>query len=282
MKKYYIIIKGDKKMDYIIYTLLGVLQGLTEPIPVSSSGHLFLFKNIFNTNIFDSLNFEIIANFGSFIAIFIIFYKDIKDLVIAFFSYLLKKETREENKNKFKYCWYIVLSTLPVVVSGLLFKDFLENDLMSLKFLSMLFIVTSIMLFVVRKIDGSKKDQDITLMDAIIIGLFQCVAILPGISRSGSVLVACLLCKLNKETALKYTFLLYFPVSVGSMILGASDLLSSNEASMIGPYLLGTVAAGIVTFFSYKWLSDIVKKGKLIYFSIYCMLLSIFIMIYFR
>lgn len=269
-------------MDYIIYTLLGILQGLTEPIPVSSSGHLFLFKNIFNTNVFDSLNFEIIANFGSFIAIFIIFYKDIKDLVIAFFSYLFKKETREENKTKFKYCWYIVLSTLPVVISGLLFKDFLENDLMSLKFLSMLFIVTSIMLFVVRKIDGNKKDQDITLMDAILIGLFQCVAILPGISRSGSVLVACLLCKLNKETALKYTFLLYFPVSVGSMILGTSDLLSSNETSMIGPYLLGTVAAGIVTFFSYKWLSEIVKKGKLIYFSIYCMLLSIFIMIYFR
>ena len=130
---------------------------------------------------------------------------------------------------------------------------------------------------------GTKSDFDITLKDAIIIGLFQAVTIIPGISRSGTVLVACLLCGLKRDAALKYTFILYFPVSIGTMLLGVSDLASTSElSSMLVPYLCGMIAAGIVTYFSYRWLSNWVKKGKLWKFSIYCVVLAIFIFIYFR
>lgn len=266
-------------MEFIKYILLGVLQGITEPLPISSSGHLYLFKQIFNTNLFDSLNFEIIANFGSFIAILIIFWKDIIDLITNFFTYIFKKEKRNESKSKFFYCIFIVISTLPTILTGLLFSDYLDY---SLRVLAIMFLCTASALIIVKNIKGTKDDKDITIKDAIIIGLFQSVAILPGISRSGAVLVACLLCKLKRETALKYTFILYFPASLGAMVLGASNLFSSSESSLILPYLFGAIASMVITYFSYKWLSNWVKQGKLIYFAYYCIALSIFIMIYFR
>lgn len=269
-------------MDIITYIILGIIQGITEPIPVSSSGHIFLFKNIFNTNIFNTLNFEIISNFGSFIAIFIIFWKDIKELIVAFFSYIFKKDTRKKYETKFRYALFVILSTIPVGITGFLFKDKLES-LYSLKGLAIAFLITALALFIVRNIKGTKDDADIKLKDALLIGLFQAVTIIPGISRSGTVLVACLLCNLKRDTALKYTFMLYFPVSVGTIILGASDLANTSElSSMLVPYLAGMIAAGVITFFSYKWLSNLVKKGSLWKFSIYCVILALFIFIYFR
>lgn len=117
---------GDN-MNIITYLILGIIQGITEPLPISSSGHIFLFKNIFNTTMFDSLNFEIVSNFGSFIAIFIIFWKDIKELIVAFFSYIFKKETRKDNLAKFKYCLFVIISTIPVGITGFIFKDKLES-----------------------------------------------------------------------------------------------------------------------------------------------------------
>ena len=268
--------------NIVTYLILGIIQGLTEPLPISSSGHIFLFKNLFNTTMFNSLNFEIISNFGSFVAIFIIFWKDIKDLVSSFFIYIFNKEKRKETKDKFKYCWYVVISTIPVGIVGFLFKDKLES-LYSIKGLAFAFLITALALFIVRNIKGEKGDYDITLKDAIIIGLFQMVTIIPGISRSGTVLVACLLCHLKRDTALKYTFILYFPVSVATMILGVKDLANTAELStLLVPYLIGMIAAGLVTYVSYKWLSNWVKQGKLWKFSIYCLLLAIFIFIYFR
>lgn len=269
-------------MNIITYLILGIIQGITEPLPISSSGHIFLFKNIFNTTMFDSLNFEIVSNFGSFIAIFIIFWKDIKELIVAFFSYIFKKETRKENLAKFKYCLFVIISTIPVGITGFIFKDKLES-MYSLNGLAIAFLITALALFIVRNMKGSKNDYDITLKDAILIGLLQAVTIIPGISRSGTVLVACLLCGLKRDTALKYTFILYFPVSVATMILGVSDLVNTAELSnMLVPYIIGMIAAGIVTYFSYRWLSNWVKNGKLWKFSIYCVILAIFIFIYFR
>lgn len=231
---------------------------------------------------FDSLNFEIVSNFGSFIAIFIIFWKDIKELIVAFFSYIFKKETRKDNLAKFKYCLFVIISTIPVGITGFIFKDKLES-MYSLNGLAIAFLITALALFIVRNMKGSKNDYDITLKDAILIGLLQAVTIIPGISRSGTVLVACLLCGLKRDTALKYTFILYFPVSVATMILGVSDLVNTAELSnMLVPYLIGMIAAGIVTYFSYRWLSNWVKNGKLWKFSIYCVILAIFIFIYFR
>ena len=269
-------------MKYIIYFLLGILQGFTEPLPISSSGHLFLFKNIFNTDLMTDLNFEIFVNFGSFLAILLIFWKDIVKLITSFFTYTFNKKKRETTKKDFKYCMLILIGSIPVGIMGALFKDKIENAL-NIKLLGVAFLITALSLFLVKNVKGTKKDEDITYKDAITIGLLQMVALCPGISRSGTVLVGCLLCKLNRETALKYTFMLYFPVSVASMGLGILDFIESPaNTSLLTPYLLGMFAAGVVTYFSYKWLSSLVKKGKLWKFSIYCLCLALFIFIYFR
>ncbi len=269
-------------MKFIIYILLGILQGFTEPLPISSSGHLFLFKNIFNTNMLNDLNFEIFVNFGSFIAIFLIFFKDIIKLIKDFFNYLFNKKKRKDTLNGFNYCILILISSIPVGIIGALFKDKIES-ILSIKFLGLAFLLTALSLFLVKNIKGNKDDQDITIKDAIIIGILQMFALIPGVSRSGTVLVGCLFCKLKRETALKYTFMLYFPVSMASMGLGILDFLHNPaSSSLLLSYFLGMLFASVVTYFSYRWLSELVKKGKLWKFSIYCFILAVFIFIYFR
>ena len=271
------------KLNYFIYIILGIIQGFTEPIPVSSSGHIFLFKNIFNAEVFNDLNFEIVSNFGSFLAILFIFRKEVIDLLTAFFSYLFKKKTREKNKQKFRYCLFILISTIPIGIAGILLKDFIEEKLQNIMFLGVAFLFTAVMLLLVKNKNGKKEDYDITWKDALIIGIFQIIALFPGISRSGTTLVLCLLVGMSRSTALKYTFILYFPISVGTMLLGVKDIIEAGNLSSVAlPYFLGMVAAGIVTYFSYRWLSEIVKRGNLWKFSIYCACLAIFIFIYFR
>ena len=268
-------------MEYIKYIILGIIQGLTEPLPVSSSGHIFLFKNLFETEIFNTLNFEIISNFGSFLAILFIFRNDIIKLIKNFFTFIFKPTKRKDNKDGFMYVIKMIISTIPVGITGILFNDYLESNYTSLKFLAIAFLFTALMLFIVKNIKGEKGSYDITIKDAIIIGLFQAITIIPGISRSGTVLVACLICKLKRVDALKYTFMLYFPVSCGTMLLKTPDLINT-EMSLLLPYLCGMITSLIVTYFTYNWLSNLVKKGSLWKFSIYCLFLGLFILISFR
>lgn len=266
-------------MNYIKYIILGIIQGLTEPLPISSSGHIFLFKNIFETNLFNSLDFEIISNFGSFLAILFIFRKDIFILLKHFFLYIIKKE--KQYINNYLYCIKIIISSIPVGIIGLLFNDYFEKNFLSLKILGFSFLVTALLLYSVKSKNGNKNSFEITIKDAIIIGLFQIITIIPGISRSGTVLVATLLCKIKKEDALKYTFMLYFPVSIGTLLLKIPTIVNTNNIMFIS-YLIGMITSLIITYVSYKWLTNIVKNGKLYKFSIYCLFVSLFIFIYFR
>ena len=271
-------------MEIIKYMILGIIQGITEPLPISSSGHLLLFKNLFNTNMFNDLNFEIVVNFASFLAILYIFRKDIIDLIKGFFGYIFgKDEKKEKFKSAFKYAMLIVISTIPTGIIGILFKDKIENLLSTPKIVGLAFLITALALFVIKNIKGSKEDKDITYKDAILIGLLQAVAIFPGISRSGTVLVGCLLRDFKRTTALKYTFILYFPVSIATFGLGAIDIIKDNQlGSVFVPYMAGFFCSLVVTYFAYLWLSKLVKDGKLWKFSIYCLILGIFTLIYFR
>lgn len=270
-------------MDLLKYILLGILQGFTEPLPISSSGHLVLAKNLLQTNMLTDVNFEIITNFGSFLAILFIFWKDIKRLVVAFFTYIFNKSKRKECYQDFKYSMLIIVGSIPVGIVGYLLKDKIDKASGNMILLGWAFIFTGILLFLVKNSKGKKEDYDITYTDAIIIGLMQMVALLPGVSRSGTVLVGCLLCGLSRKATLKYTFMLYFPVSVASMGLGVKDMISSGtSSSLFLPYFLGCIAACIVTYYTYRWLSKLVEKGNLWKFSIYCLLLGIFVLVYFR
>ncbi len=262
------------------YIILGIIQGITEPIPVSSSGHLLVFRSLFNTNMFNDLNFEIIANFGSFLAILFIFRKDVIKLLKGFFGYIFNKDKRNVYKNDFNYCLLVIIASIPVGIIGILLKDKLESALNNLTIVGISFLITALCLFIVSKIKGTKEDNDITKKDAVLVGLIQGIAIVPGISRSGSTLVGCLLRDLKRETALKFSFILYFPVSIATMGLSMVDIIKEgNLSTVLVPYSLGMIAACITTYFATKWLFKEVKKGKLWKFAIYCALLGIFTLV---
>lgn len=255
------------------YLILGIVQGFTEPLPISSSGHLRIFKSIFNSEVLSDMNFEIMVNFGSLIAILVLYRKEIGSIIKDFFCYLKTKDKKYEVN--YKYAWLIVVGTIPAALLGLFVKDFIE-EYFTTKLVGAMLIITSILLFMIKDIKGNKEKKDMTVLDALKIGLFQVVALLPGISRSGSTVVGGMKSNLTRETALNFSFMLYIPISIASMFLGISDLISSgNLNELLIPYTVSMIAAGIVTYFAAKLFIDIMKKGKLIYFSIYCFIVGL-------
>lgn len=262
-------------MKLIKYIILGIIQGFTEPLPVSSSGHVFILKYLLNTDICSDLNFEIIVNAGSLLAIVIIYHKKILSLLKGFIMYLKNRNIRYESD--YRYSIYVLVGCMPVGILGFLLKDYIESFLsMSFTIVGISFIITSIFLYLVR--NKNNRRSTVTLGDALYIGLVQSIALFPGISRSGSTLIAGLSSGLSKEEAFDYSFMLYIPISVGTTILGIKDLINSDIEFL--PYLLGFIFSFIVSFFTLKWFRNIVRNGKLIYFSIYCLLTGLFVLIF--
>ena len=253
-------------MSFIKYIILGIIQGITEPLPISSSAHIIIFKNLFNTNMFNDFNFEIFAHFGSFLALLFIYNKDIINIISS-------------PKKEYKYIINLIISTIPIGIIGFIFKKRIEG-IINLKLIGLALIVTAISLFIIRNIKGIKKDKDITIKDALIISLFEVFSLIPGISRSGITLVGTILCNLDHDSSFKYTFLLYFPIALASFILSLFEIGISS--SLLVPYLTGTLISFIVTYYSFIWFKNYVKNGNLWKFSIYCIILGIFVLIYFR
>jgi len=263
----------------IIYIILGIIQGFTEPIPVSSSGHLVIFKNLFQLDELNDLNFEIFTNFGSFLAIAFIFRKDLAKLIKGFFGYI--KTKNKEYKEDFKYCLLIIVGSIPAGIIGLLTKDLIEKYLGNVKYVGLALLITALFLFIIRKMKGKKEANDMTYMDALKIGLFQVVALFPGISRSGATLVGGMFSGLKRETAFKFSFMLYMPISLATLALGVKDTVETGiDSTVLFYYILGSLAAMIVTFFSTKWFKDIMMKGKLIYFVYYCLIVGTLVLLF--
>lgn len=260
-------------MKLIMYMILGLIQGFTEPIPVSSSGHLVIFNALLNVEELNDLNFEIFVNFGSFIAICFFYRKEIISIIKDFFMYIKTKDKKYEIN--YKYAWLIVIGTIPAGIVGFLAKDIIES-IASVKIVGVSLLITAIMLFMVKDIKGEKEKKDMTFKDALIVGLFQVIALFPGISRSGSTLVGGMSRNLERETAFKYSFMLYLPISVATMLLGVLDVIENPISNtLIIPYIIGMITAGILTYFSIKWFKDIMQKGKLKYFVYYCLIAGI-------
>ena len=266
-------------MEFIKYIILAIIQGFTEPIPISSSGHLVIFKSILNSGVLNDLNFEIILNFGSLIAIVIYFWNDIIDLIKDFFSYLKTKD--KKYYVNFKYCLLVIVGTIPAGIIGLLFKDYIEELLSGVKIVGCALLITALFLYLIRNIKGNKDSKDISFIDALIIGLFQSVALLPGISRSGATIVGGMFRNLKRDVAFKFSFILYIPISLATMLLGVKDLVETGVSnSLYLTYFIAMIVSGIVTFISLRWFNDIIKKGKLIYFVIYCLIVGSLVILF--
>ncbi len=266
-------------MELLKYIFLGFIQGFTETIPVSSSGHLMIFKNLMSVNV-DYDTIAILTNFGSLIAIIILFWDDIVKIIKGFFKYLIKKE--EKAKEDYKYAWMIVLGCIPAGLMGLVVSYFdlfdkIENNI---KIVGVSLIITAILLFVIRNFKGKKDDGKIGIKEAITVGCFQILGLFPGISRSGSTIVGGMTQGLKRDTAFKYSFMLYIPMSLAAMVLEIFEL--QIDLNLIWYYIAAVLVSLVVTLLVTKWFRKIVNKGKLIYFSIYCFIVGALVIMFLK
>ena len=245
----------------MIIILLGIIQGFTEPLPISSSGHLYLISKLFNLKT-DNLSLEIIVNFGSLLAVLFYYKSKIKLLLKGTFNYVINRE----NKSDFLYFIRIVTGTIPAVIIGGLFKDYIEKYINS-KLIGIAFIITSLLLFLIKDKKGEKNN--ISFIDSIIIGFYQVLALVPGISRSASTIVGCMNQNLDRDTSFDYSFMLYIPVSLGSFILSIKDF-SFNIT-----YVFSIILSAFFTYISLILFSKAIKNGKLIIFSIYTLIIGL-------
>lgn len=262
-------------MELFKAIILGIIQGLTEFLPVSSSGHLVLAKHYLNFKNPD-INFEIILHLGSIFAVIIFFRKDIISLLKSLFLFKNKEAIHIKNRNTI---FYILVATTVTGILGLYFEEILTKTFSYLYIPSFMLIITGFILFISDRIEpkGIKTDQ-LGVKKSILIGLSQAFAILPGISRSGTTIAVGIFSGLDREEAAKFSFLLSIPAILGANIHKLSSLLKL-DSSLWMPYLLGTVAAFVSGYAVISFLISIVKKQKLKYFAYYCWTVAIITLI---
>ena len=265
-------------IDILKYIFLGLVQGITEVLPISSSAHLAITNQLLGISD-DSLFLEVLLHVGSLIAIVAFLWKKLVALFKGFFAFIFKKD--KECYSKFKYCLMLVVSTLFVVVFTLIFGDLVEKVTGTLYIIGLLLMINGIMLFYLPKISGSRKESDLTYLDAVVIGLFECLGIFPGISRSGSCLCGAFSRKIDKETAADYAFMLFIPAALGALVL---ELLKVGDmviaSNTIHLYAISVIVSGITTYYSFKLLLSVIRKGKISIFSIYCLIVGLITFIF--
>ncbi|MBO8172505.1 MAG: UDP pyrophosphate phosphatase [Bacillaceae bacterium] len=265
-------------MDWLEAIILGIIQGIGEPIPVSSSAQTKI-ASFFMEVETPGIIFEVFLNFASFLAILWLTRKDVMNIVKGFFKYLFKRDRRE--RQSFRMGWFVILGTVPAVFTGFTMKDIIDQYLSSMTAIGIALIVTGLFLFFVRRLKGRKDAEQMTWKDALLVGVVQgTLALIPGISRSGSTVVTALYAGLNRETAFRYSFLLYLPIGFGTMVLGAEELLTHPLfLENIGAYLVMFIASFFMTMVGYYLFKGILERGKLIYFSLYCWALGLALII---
>ncbi|MCM3663378.1 undecaprenyl-diphosphate phosphatase [Mesobacillus subterraneus] len=247
--------------------ILGLIQGLTEFLPISSTGHLYLGRNLFGLEE-AGLLLDTMLHVGTLLAVFV-FYKN------EFIKIL---------KNPFgKLTFLLIVGTLPAVVVGLLFEDYFDEISKTGVTIGWEFLITGTFLWFADTIkNGRKKMDDISYKDALIIGTFQAAAIFPAISRSGLTIVAALWRKLDRETAAYFSFLLSTPAILGAIVLQSKDLFSGgSETVSLQALMIGIISSAIFGYFAVKWMIGYLKSNSLKPFAIYVWLMGI-VVLYFQ
>lgn len=252
-------------MDWIQALILGLVQGLTEYLPVSSSGHLAIGSYLFGVDGEDNLAFTIMVHVATVLSTLVVLWKEIDWILKGLFKFQLNDET--------KYFINIVVSMIPVGIVGVFFKDKVEEV-----FGSGLLIVGIMLLFTAVLLTFSyyakpRQREHITLRDAFIIGLAQACAVMPGLSRSGSTIATGLLLGNKKEKLAQFSFLMVIPPILGEALLDVLKGIKGEQAFGnidVLPLAVGFVAAFVSGCLACKWMISIVKRGKLIWFGLYC------------
>lgn len=260
-------------MSIIEAIILGIVQGLTEFLPVSSSGHLELTKAILGDNSIpeESLTFTVVLHFATALSTIVIFRKEILTIIKGLFQLKWNEE--------FQFSLKILISMFPAVFVGLLFEEQLAALFGGeIFFVGCMLLVTAILLLLADK--AKKTDKNVTFLSAVIIGVSQAIAMLPGISRSGATISTSVLLGVDRTKAARFSFLMVVPLifgKIGKDILGGDINFQSSEML---PLTVGFIAAFIAGILACKWMIALVKKSKLSYFSIYCTIVGIIAITY--
>ncbi len=269
---------------------LGIVQGLTEFLPVSSSGHLSIMKNIFRIDTGTGLLFDVLLHIGTLAVVFFVYREDIRQLIVAFFEMcgdiIFNIRTAQRNrkavtltpyrriiKNNYrKFVVLVLVSTVPTGIVGILGEKLISDASDTLIIPGICLIVTACLLLISdRTVNTTKIPQDVTYREAVTIGIAQGFATLPGLSRSGTTITACLLCGFDRAFAVKYSFILSIPAVLGAAILELKDIGSETiTASYAGISAAGMLAAAIAGYFSIRFLQKLAKAKKFKYFAYYC------------
>lgn len=260
-------------MDILDSIILGIIQGLTEFLPVSSSGHLELGKAILGDNSVpeESLLFTVVLHFATALSTIVIFRKDIIDIIKGLFKPGINEDQRFAGK--------IIISMIPAVLVGLFFEEQLEQLFGgNIMLVGCMLLVTAILLFLADK--AKKTQKKVSFKDALIIGVSQAIAMLPGISRSGATISTSVLLGNDKTKAARFSFLMVVPLIFGKI---AKDLVGGDlsfESQNITALSAGFVAAFVSGLFACTWMIALVKKSKLSYFAIYCVVVGLIAIIF--
>ena len=270
-------------IELLKFILLAVIQGISEVLPISSSGHLQIVQEMLGMDT-SSLTVSIFLHLGSLVAMIVFYRKLVFSIIGNSIKYVFKSNERNDtNKNYLKLLFMIVIACIPAGLIGLLFKNKIESIFANTIFIGINLIITGILLFLQKYIKGKKTLDRMNWLDAIIIGLFQTIGILPGISRSGITTIGGKVSKLQDEDAINFAFLLFIPVTLGTGLLEVVDIikgdlvLSSNDILL---YIVGIIISGLVTYIALSLLLKIIKKGKLHYFAYYCFVVGLAVIIW--
>lgn len=265
-------------IEFLKYLLLGFLQGVAEVLPISSSGHLLIASRMLGLGD-DNLAFEVFLHMASLIAVIAFLIKPIIKIVKGTWLYVFKKDKNYEFE--FRYFIMLIISTIPIVLFTVIIK-LLGYDTSPVFVVGICLIINALMIFLTSRIKGTRKLDTMTFKDALVIGLFQIIGVFPGISRSGSCLCGSFTRKLDKEESANYAFMLFIPAVVGAFVLELSNIraIFALDQSTIACYLAAFVVSMFTTYFAFKILLNIIRKGKISYFSIYCVIVGLATIIY--
>lgn len=249
--------------ELLKYLIVSIVQGFTEPLPISSSGHMIITKNILGIKSND-LTLEIFLNFSSMLAIFIfIFTRRMNFKETVFNVSLIKK---------------LIIASIPTIVIGFFARSLLEKTSLSIFYIGISLFITTIFLLISSYFITRSKSNEINNFNSLSLGFSQSIALIPGISRMGTVMTCGLISGINIKKILDFSFLMYLIVSCGSLILELPILVSLNK-TIIPYYIISFIATFITTFFSIKWFYNIINQKSLICFSIYTFILGLILII---
>jgi len=265
---------GGGRMTIIKAIILGIIQGLTEFLPVSSSGHLAVTQQLLNVPDDKILFFTIMLHLGSLLAVFAVYAKDIGMIIVEFlrlFGEVITGKGFKINNEHRRLGIYIIIATIPTGLMGIIFGDVFASFYSSTLIIGISLMITGTLLWVAEKSNSGKRNiKDMNTFDALVVGVFQGLAITPGISRSGSTIVGSLFRGFNKELATKFSFLISIPAILGATVFEVKDVLEVGMGDLtIGILIAGILSALISGLFAIRVLINFIKKEKLYYFSFY-------------